>query len=178
MPGGTLSTVTQPLTLLEYTPLGELRSSIPVPTVTSGSNFRCTLLYAASYMPEGLPQRSFDGRVVHWPCQDLAPGIAQPNNVTGRVIAILRADGTIDTSTNVATMFRDSTTATQYRTVASFDGNSFYATGSTRSPSSNGLHFIPYGSRSSVQINTIQAANQRFGTLTRVVRALLPLFAK
>ena len=86
-----------------------------MPTTIVGSNFRCVLSYAsAGYQTEGFMQRSFDGSVLVFPCNDLSPGVAVPPNITGRVIAILRADGTIDTSTRISTAFRDSTTATLF----------------------------------------------------------------
>lgn len=62
-------------------------------------------------------QRSFDGTVLMFPCNDVDQGVAYPTNITSRAIGILRADGTISTSQRLTTAFRNSTSATLFRTV-------------------------------------------------------------
>ena len=163
-PGGSLTAVAQPLALVEYTPTGGVVSTINVPTMSWGPNFRCSLSYATSgYQSEGLMQRSADGTAVVFGCSDMTVGAAVPLNITGRVIAVLRADGVLDTSTRVTSAFRDSTSATLFRTVATVDGTQFWMTGSTSSTASFGLHYVPsLGATQSIIVNVFQAANQRY----------------
>lgn len=45
--------------------------------------------------------RSWNGQLVTFACNSILPGLLQPNSVTTpRVIAVLRADGSIDTRTH------------------------------------------------------------------------------
>ena len=77
-----------------------------------------------------------------------------PNNISSRIVGVVRADGVVDTSTRVTTAFRDSTTATNFRTVASVDGAGFWMTGSTSVSAYHGLHFAKPGEEAYVDDNS------------------------
>jgi hypothetical protein len=100
-----------------------------------------------------------------FPCNDIASGAAVPANISLRVVGLLRADGAVDTSTRVTTAFRDSTTATQFRTVASVNGSDIWMTGSTSVSAFHGMHYVPYGNTQTTRVVIANAANQRYVTV-------------
>ena len=170
------ASLSQPLSLIElHYQTGDVVStvaSLPVAADISTGTPACTLPYQSSgYQLNGFAQRSWDASMVVFPCNDLPAVTVFPNNVSGRVIGLLRADGSIDLRTRVTTAFRDSASATTYRTVASMDGSSFYMTGSTSSTASDGLHYAEYGSSTSRMISDSNAVNQRYVTMGRDVSA-------
>lgn len=87
-----------------------------------------------------------------------------PNAVTARVVGFLRADGLVDTTTRVTTLFTNAGTSSAnfYRTVTSADGNGVYATGQTSTANGIGMQYTVWGNTTSRQIVYGQATNQRY----------------
>jgi hypothetical protein len=168
-PGGTLvNGQAQPLTLLEFTPSGDLVSSIPVPTVSNAvedggdGSIRCALAFSnAGYSLEGFMQRSIDKQWTIFPCNDVNIGAAYPNDIPRRVVTLVRADGALE-QFGVSNVYRNTTgSSSLWRTLASPDGNSFYATGAASTAAYTGMVYIPSRGAPGEIISAINGANQR-----------------
>ena len=164
---GTTLAGAQPLTIVEYGVDGNVRSERAIPAEQQGDNAPCLAAYGTGgYQSDGFIQRSFDQSIVTFPCSNpgVAIGAGFPNNITQRVIGVIYANGTISTSQVVTTAFRDSTTSTLYRTIASVgeSGSGYWITGSTSNSDSHGMHYVPKGSSQSTRVVIGNAANQRY----------------
>lgn len=167
--GGTLTNgQAQPLTLVEYTPQGDLVSTIPVPTVSNAvedggdGSIRCSIAYSnAGYHLEGFMQRSTNKEWTMFPCNDVTLGAAYPNDIPRRVVTMVRADGKLE-QFGVTNIYRNTTgSSSLWRTVTSADGNSFYATGAATVTANAGMVYIPYRGAPGEIISAINGANQR-----------------
>lgn len=112
----------------EITPTGTPVRSLPLPTTASGNQRQCILSGTAT--SEGMITRSEDGTKLVLGCygRDLG-GTGSLASTTAaavnRVVALIGADGSIDTSTALA----DAHSGNNFRSVASQDGSSFYTAG-------------------------------------------------
>ena len=120
--------------------------TVTVPAEADGSgNNGCTIAQQGSnYQQEGFLQRSFDGRSVVWGCHSMAPGLQQPNNVVSpRVIAQLRADGSVDTRTSFADAYTGGNGFSFFRSVATLDGSAFWTAGFAPGVTTgNGIRYV------------------------------------
>ena len=163
---GNLTAGAQQLALAEFTPDGLQVSLRNLTTAAAAAGLRCTLaLPTATYALEGFTQRSYNGALFTFGCNDVTPGAAVPNNITGRVIGVLNAEGALRFQ-RVTTALRDSTSSTLFRTVATLDGSGFWLGGSTSSAGSAGLHYVPAGSATTTRVvvnnGAVTAANLRY----------------
>ena len=131
----------------EYTPAGALVQSVPLPTSVSGNNRILTA--AGNAVTELAVTRSADGRYLVLTGYGTAPGTA---NVTGtaatdvaRVIGLIAADGSIDTSTNTGAF-----SGVSIRGAATVDGTSFYSVGAN-----SGVRYQALSSFASTQLNSV-----------------------
>ncbi|MEJ7660106.1 MAG: hypothetical protein WKG07_11045 [Hymenobacter sp.] len=111
----------------EYTPAGTLVQTIALPSSVSGSN---RILTASGNATSELGMtRSADGRYLVLTGYSVSPGTAAVSSSqttdVARVIGLIAADGTIDTSTSTGDAFNGS----NIRTAATVDGTSFYSVG-------------------------------------------------
>lgn len=157
-----------PMTLFQYTPVGTssaiYSSSLVLPQAASGANYAFSAEYGSS--SEGLLHLSGDGSyltvagyginattfnanpiaygtAVNDPTKPTA--LAQSGSLTGqsytavpRVLALIGADGSIDTSTALYNVFNGNNP----RSVYTVDGSSFYVSGQGTSPDSTGGVFV------------------------------------
>ena len=109
----------------EYDVFGTLQQSIALPTATVGDQRRFCLSGTAT--SEGMLTRSADGSVLLVGGYDAALGTASVSSAAGipRVVAVIRQDGSIDTST----VFTDGFSTSNFRGVASDDGTRFWLSG-------------------------------------------------
>ena len=158
-----------PITLVEYSPTGQVLTQIPLPQVTNVTATRCAVRVTAAtdVALENFMQLSYDGSSIVFPCNDVSLTNSYPNGVTARVVGLLRADGYVDTLTRVTSLFTGSGTSSQnfYRTVASNNGRDYWATGQTNTASAVGLQYMPYGNTTSRNVMPSQAINQRYVTV-------------
>jgi hypothetical protein len=151
--------------------------AVPPQADASTGNNGCTLAWQNSgYQQEGFMQRSWDGSVVTWACHTINPGLAQPNNiVTPRTIAILRADGSIDTRTTISDAYNGGTGFSFLRAVATVDGTAFWLAGFAPSGANNGLRYAAYtGGATSTRViyeNPTFSSNFRFLSMGPTVAA-------
>jgi hypothetical protein len=148
-----LSNAAAAVFLDEYMPNGTLVQSVPLPTSVSGNNRSLTA--AGNATSELALTRSADGRYLVLTGYQTAPGTANvaataSTNVT-RVIGLIGADGSIDTSTSTGSAFSTSS----IRGAATVDGTSFYSVGAN-----SGVRYQVLGSFASTQLNT-EPANIR-----------------
>ena len=82
---------------------GTVVQSIPLPTVTVGSNYRCVAPFNATTPTEAIPTLTYDGTAVLVACSDAQLGFGwswtPPSG--GRVVAVVTADGRVNTATHV-----------------------------------------------------------------------------
>jgi DNA/RNA endonuclease G (NUC1) len=129
----------------EYTPTGTLVQSIALPTATALANRKLTVSGTAT--TEGLLTRSADGRYLVVAGYDAPTGTANVATSSAatfnRVIGLVDANGTINTSTALA----DSTG--NPRSAASTDGTDLWITSNN-----TGLRYATLGGTSSTQLNS------------------------
>jgi hypothetical protein len=143
-----LSAAATEVFLDEYTPSGRLVQSISMPTFVSGRN---RILTASGNVTSELGMtRSADGRYLVLTGYSAATGTSaavassSSTDIT-RVIGLIAADGSFDTSTSTGTAF----SATNIRAAATFDGTSFYSVGGN-----SGVQYQAFGSAMATQLNT------------------------
>lgn len=142
-----LSAAAAEVFLDEYTPGGALVQSIALPTSIGLTN---RILTAAGTATSELSlTRSADGHYLVLAGYGVAPGTAAvassaATDVT-RVIGLIGADGSIDTSTSTGAAFDGAS----IRGAATVDGTSFYSVGS-----SDGVQYQAYGSSATTPLNT------------------------
>jgi hypothetical protein len=144
-----LSSAATAVFLDEYTPAGTLVQSIPLPTSVSGTNSNRILTAAGNATTELGMTRSADGRFLVLTGYGTTPGTAgvaaTASTDVARVIGLIAADGSVDTSTSTGDAF----TGTSIRAAATADGTSFYSVGGN-----SGVRYQALGSFASTQLNT------------------------
>jgi hypothetical protein len=133
----------------EYTPSGLLVQSISLPTSVSGSSMN-RILTASGTAPSELGMtRSADGRYLVLTGYSAATGIpavaASTSTDITRVIGLIAADGSFDTSTSTGSAF----STTNIRAAATVDGTSFYSVGGN-----SGVQYQVLGSATATQLAT------------------------
>lgn len=130
----------------EYTPAGVLVQSVPLPTSVSGNNRILTA--AGNATTELALTRSADGRYLVLTGYGTAPGTASvvtsATTAVARVIGLIGADGSIDTSTNTGAF-----DGVSIRGAATADGTSFYSVGAN-----SGVRYQALGSFASTPLST------------------------
>lgn len=143
-----LSNAAAPVFLDEYGPSGTKIQSVALPTTTAEGNHRLTA--TGQSRSEGLIDRSADGRFVAVTGYDAAPGATGAGGLsltttdptqTPRVLGLVDANGTVDTTTELAgagaaKIIRSATTTTGERLWAS-GGNGGIVTATRGSASSS-----------------------------------------
>lgn len=133
----------------EFTTAGGLVQSIPMPTSVNGNNRRLTGSGTAT--SEGALTRSVDKRFLTLCGYDADPGTAGIAGtavaLANRVIGLVAADGTVDTTTAL----NDSYDKANIRSATSTDGSKFWTTGNLPN-STAGIRFTTYGNNTSVQL--------------------------
>jgi hypothetical protein len=145
-----LSTAATEVFLDEYTPAGMMVQTINLPTSVNGTNRILTASGSAS--SELGITRSADGRYLVLTGYSAAPGTpavasSSSNDVT-RVIGLVAANGSFDTSTSAGGAF----SGTNIRAAATADGTSFYSVGGN-----SGVQYQPYGSAMATQLSSAPA---------------------
>lgn len=135
----------------EYTPAGQLVQSVALPTSASGTNRILTA--AGTAAAELAVTRSADGHYLVLTGYGATPGTAAvagtSSNAIARVIGLIAADGSFDTSTYTGDAF----TGGSIRAAATADGTSFYSVGS-----SPGVRYQALGSTTTTQLSATSAA--------------------
>ncbi|RZL16177.1 MAG: T9SS type A sorting domain-containing protein [Hymenobacter sp.] len=143
----TLSAAATEVFLDEYTRSGTLVQTIALPTSVSGAN---RILTASGTTTTELGMTtSADGHYLVLTGYGAAPGTSavatsQAVDIT-RVIGLIGADGSVDTSTSTGEAF----SGTSIRTAATADGTSFYSVGGD-----GGVQYQAFGSYQSTQLIT------------------------
>jgi hypothetical protein len=129
----------------EYTPSGTLVQSVPLPTVTSGSNN--PLIASGTATSEGLLTLSADGRYLLLTGYDTTLGgtASLAGTSVPRVIGRVDAQGNIDTSTALT----DFSSGNNPRSVASSNGTDIWVGGGA-----GGVRYTTLGSTTSTQLST------------------------
>ncbi|RZL13110.1 MAG: T9SS type A sorting domain-containing protein [Hymenobacter sp.] len=145
-----LSAAAAEVFLDEYTPSGTLVQSIALPTAVGVNNRILTA--AGSATSELSLTRSADGHYLVLAGYGAAPGTASvassaATDVT-RVIGLIGADGSIDTSTSTGTAFDGAS----IRGAATVNGTSFYSVGSD-----GGVQYQAFGSYTTTPLTTTAA---------------------
>lgn len=154
----TLSNTGNAVFLDEISPAGTLVRSLPLPTTADGTRRQCILSGTAT--SEGMLSRSGDGSKLLMGCygRDLG-GTGSLTSTTAaavnRVIAVIRADAAIDTTTALA----DAHSGNNIRSAASLDGSSFYSSGG-----SEGVRLSQLGGTTSTVVSSTTAT----GNLTNL----------
>jgi hypothetical protein len=129
---GALTNAAAPVFLDEFTEAGTKLQSLPLPTVAAEGNHALTA--TGQGRSEGLIDRSADGRFVAVTGYDAAPGTTGPSGISlagsdpgsvGRVLGLVDANGTVDTTTVLA----GAGTASIIRSAATTNGERLWATG-------------------------------------------------
>lgn len=130
----------------EYTPSGTLVQTIDLPTSVSGNNRILTV--SGNATAENIT-RSADGRYLVLTGYGAAPGTtaiaASQTTDVARVIGLIAADGTLDTSTSTGDAFN----GTSIRAAVTIDGTSFYSVGGN-----SGVCYQAFGTAMTTQLNT------------------------
>jgi hypothetical protein len=127
-----LSNAAAPVFLDEYGPTGTKVQSVAIPTATAEGNHRLTA--TGQSRSEGLIDRSADGRFIAVTGYDAAPGATGTGGLsltttdptqTPRVLGLVDANGTVDTTTELA----GAKTAKIIRSATTTNGERLWATG-------------------------------------------------
>src|SRR6478672_2391021 len=130
--GSALSNAAAPVFLDEYGPTGTKLQSVALPTTTAEGNHRLTA--TGQSRSEGLIDRSSDGRFIAVTGYDAAPGATGTGGLsltttdptqTPRVLGLVDANGTVDTTTELA----GAKTAKIIRSATTTNGERLWATG-------------------------------------------------
>lgn len=131
----------------EYTTSGTLVQTIALPTSISGNNRILTA--SGSATTELNMTRSADGHYLVLTGYSAAPGttplVTSPTTDVARVIGLIAADGTVDTSTSTGDAF----SGASIRAAATVDGTSFYSVGGN-----SGVRYQAFGTAMTTQLNT------------------------
>ena len=148
-----LGTAAAAVFLDEYTPAGVLVQSVALPTAVSGTNRSLTV--SGNSTSELALARTANGRGLVLAGFGAAPGYAAVTASSAadvvRVVGLVGADGSVDTSTSLGDAFSGSSV----RSVASADGTSFYVVGtSSTSAFPAGVEYLTLGGFNPTQLNT------------------------
>lgn len=131
----------------EYTPSGTLVQSIPLPTAVAGAQRRLT--GSGTSTSDGLISRSADGGCILVAGYDAALGTTSVTGTTSavanRIIGVVRADGTADTST----VFASNYSANNFRSAASTNCTDLWAAGGT-----DGVRYTTIGGTTNTQVSS------------------------
>lgn len=146
-----LTTAATEVFLDEYTPSGTLVQTVAMPTFVSSTN---RILTASGSVPSELNMtRSADGRYLVLTGYSAVPGTSSVNTSLttdiARVIGLVAADGSVDTSTSTGDAFSGSS----IRAAATTDGTSFYSVGGN-----SGVRYQAFGSYASTQLTAAPTA--------------------
>lgn len=155
----TLSSAAAAVFLDEYTPAGVFVQSVAMPTAVSGNNrafavsgsSNSELALARTVNKQGLVLAGYGTTP-----GTLAVAATDAAN-TVRVVGLVGADGSVNTTTSLGSAFSGS----NVRSVASVDGTSFYVAGNAAAGSPAGLHYITLGGFNPTQLNTAAPTNLR-----------------
>jgi hypothetical protein len=117
----------------------------------------CTLSYGLTsswlYEQEGMPQLALDGRSVVLPCYGTSAGSTLVYT-DSRTVAVVRADGTVDTTTSFINMAASGNASfpQALRTATTTGGSSFYVVSMGREPTKRGLLLASLGSPNAQQL--------------------------
>jgi len=142
----------------EYSATGSLVQSLPMPASASGSDRR--FVAGAASTSEGMINRSSDGRFLTVTGYDAALGTAAVNAATSaavnRVVGVIGADGSINTSTAIPDAF----SANNIRSAVSTDGNDIWV-GGAGTTTTTGVYHVTLGSTGPATLvnNTYAARN-------------------
>lgn len=146
-----LTTAATEVFLDEYTPAGRLVQTIALPTSIGSTNRILTASGTAT--TELSMTRSVDGRYLVLAGYGATPGTTGVTTSAtadvARVIALIGADGNVDTSTSAGDAFDGGS----IRAAATVDGTSFYSVGSK-----GGVYYQAYGNSAGTQLNTAPVA--------------------
>src|SRR4051794_26051170 len=129
---GALTNAAAPVFLDEFTDAGAKLQSVALPTTAAEGNH--VLTATGQSRSEGLIDRSDDSRFIAVTGYDAAPGTTGPSGVSlaasdpttvGRVLGLVDANGTVDTTT----VLNGSGTASIIRSAATKNGERLWATG-------------------------------------------------
>ncbi len=143
----TLTAAATEVFLDEYTTGGTLVQTIALPTSVIGNN---RILTASGTATSELNMtRSADGRYLVLTGYGASPGttpvVTSQTTDVARVIGLIAADGTLDTSTSTGDAFNGAS----IRAAATLDGTSFYSVGGN-----SGVRYQAFGSFATTQLNT------------------------
>ncbi len=140
----------QPVFLNEYNSCGNLVRSIPMPVSVSGDHKRLTLPVSTSDYTEGYISLSEDGSKLALAGYDADPGAAAVSSsstaTVKRVVAVVSADGTVNTTTALGAFSGQAVRA------AVVNGSGIWVSGG-----SGGIMYTTLGSTSHVQLTTTTA---------------------
>ncbi len=140
----------QPVFLDEYNPCGGLVRSIPMPVAVSGDHKRLTLPISTTDYTEGYLSLSQDGGKLALAGYDAAPGTTGVSAISAttvkRVVAVVHADGTVNTSTALSAFSGQAVRA------AVIDGANIWVSGG-----SGGIMYTTLGGTSHLQITNATA---------------------
>jgi hypothetical protein len=144
----TLTNAATEVYLDEFSPDGTLVRSIAMPTSVNGTNR--VLTASGNATTELNMTRSADGHYLVLTGYSAAPGSTSNVNTSSsgdvaRVIGLIAADGSFDTSTSTGTAF----SGTNIRAAVTADGTSFYSVGGN-----SGVRYQALGTFQSTQLNT------------------------
>ncbi|NML65890.1 T9SS type A sorting domain-containing protein [Hymenobacter sp. RP-2-7] len=151
-----LTTAATAVFLDEYTPAGRLVQSVALPTSITGNNFPLTA--NGTLTSELILTRSADGRYLVLTGYGTAPGTTVFNSAAtdvARVIALIGADGSIDTSTSPGA---DAFDGASIRAAVTADGSSFYSVGSA-----SGVRYQAFGTDTSTPLAPAPASVRAIG---------------
>lgn len=155
---GSLSNAATASFLDEFTTTGTLVQSLPMPTGVSGMNLPCTV--SGSATGEGLLSISSTGDYLITSGYAAAPGTAAVSGTTSaatpRVIARIRLDGTIDTSTSINNLF----SGVSVRSAVSTDGANFWVTGGN-----SGVVYASMASTTGLALSNMAPTNLRVANI-------------
>jgi hypothetical protein len=155
-----LTTASTAVFLDEYTLGGVLVQSVALPTAATGRNHALTATGSAA--AEMALARTADGQALVLAGYSAVPGIdvvANSSSTTAvRVVGLVGANGSINTSTTLGSAFSGTTTmSSAARTVASDDGSSFYVAGTG---SSSNVQYVPLGGSNPLAITSASITSQ------------------
>jgi hypothetical protein len=142
-----LSLRSSPVFVDEYTTTGELVRSIALPTSSNGQNKSLTL--SGSLLDEGFAGLSPDKKTLALVGYDAFSGLdsvfKKPSSQVARTIALISADGTVNTTTSI----KDAFGKVQMRSAVA-NGNDIWVTGG-----GNGIRHTTFGSQTSNVVTNV-----------------------
>lgn len=150
-----------PIYLDEYNISGDkpiLVQSVSLPTQTTGENRRIVAL--GKDVIAGFISRSNDGKYLVVPGYDAAPGtdiLNKPAGEVNRVVALIGADGKINTSSVIENAFNNNS----FRSAASFDGTDVWLSGGGGA-NNGGIFYLKKGEKKGVNLGGLSFRQIKF----------------